>query len=218
MRYFTGTTAECLEAILREGKISTNPPHRVWKEYSQDYVYLILFDESKEEDRDEVFDFAAEQSSFAIHALNHDTRVVLEVEGLDATCIDTDPDATRFGAVRYSKDIPLSSIVAVHTENGKDDKKIKEFIAITHFIRFKQENKLPFNDFECLFDEEDFEENREQVFEEIGIAHLGLIDPFLFIDHDEMLNRYHDLYEEVEYQASFIETNIEYVHKSFSIV
>lgn len=217
MRYFTGTTSECLESILENGAIAIKPPHRVWKDFSEDYVYLIPFDEKHEENRLEAFDFAAEQSSFAIHALNHSTRIVLEIEDLDEAYLDDDPDGVGIGAVRHSMDIPLRSIVAIHTETNGDADRIKEFIAITHFTRLKHDKKFNHVDFDCLFDEEEFEENRDYIFNQIAITHLELIDPFLFIDDDAMQNRYQDLYEEVEYSAIFSMTVVSDYKQSSAI-
>lgn len=217
MRYFTGTTSECLESILENGAISIKPPHRVWKDFSEDYIYLIPFDEGNEENRSEAFDFAAEQSSFAIHALNHSTRIVLEIEDLDEAYLDDDPDGVGIGAIRHSMDIPLNSIVAIHTETNGNTDRIKEFIAITHFTRVKREKKFNHIDFDCLLDEDEFEENRDFVFNQIDITYLDLIDPYLFVDDDAMQDRYQDLYEEVEYSAIFSATTVSDYKQSLAI-
>lgn len=213
MRYFTGTTKENFESILETGFISIKPPHRVWKEFSQDYVYFMPFDETDEDAQIEAFETAAEQASFAIHTLNHTVRVVLEVEGLDDSLLDDDPDGA-YGAVRYAKNIPIANIVAVHTEIDGDVERIKELIFITKFTQMKNQEKLPPLDFEYLLfeDEEmnqDIEEYRVHISEQIGIPHMDLVAPHLFVDDDEMSYRYDELLEKVEREATFDRKDIQ---------
>ena len=206
MRYFTGTTAECLEGILREGYLLTEPPKRVWENYSEEYIYLIPFDEKDEEQMQEALHFAAEQASFAVYEFDHTKRVVLEIEGIDDALLQVDPDGKGIGAVRYPFDISITHIRAIHAEKTIRTKEIWELIAITKYFRLKDEKKIKHIDFECLYFDED--EGKEQLFQAIGVKYLDLVAENLLLDENELMNRHYDLLDEVEHCADFEEEKI----------
>lgn len=187
MKFYTGTTEECLLSMLREGFISINPPKRVWKEYSSSYVYLIPANE------EEAFDYAAEQSSFAIYELSHSKRVILEIEGIEEDFLEKDPDSECINGVRYSKNIPISLITNIYIEENGDLEGIQELVAITHFNQHKTYN---YRWVENLYYFEGL--SSDEIYENIHIKHIDKVEFGSLLYEDEFCARYDDLLSEIE--------------------
>lgn len=197
MHYFTGTTQECLDMIVADGHFSTKPPHRVWETYSEDYIYLIPFDPSDEEKREEAFRFAGEQASFALYELNHTKRVIVEIAGLDRKLLSPDEDASNIGAVKYAQNISVSSIVNIFTDEKHKTDDVLELIALTKYFEANRKNELPYLDFGCFY-EDDNELEIKQFYTKIDIPYLDLVSPCVLEDEGELSNLYMDLMDEVE--------------------
>lgn len=208
--FYTGTTLENLQSILRDECIRTNPPSRVWNEYSAEFVYLIPADEDKEEG--EPFEFCLEQSSFAVAALNGSKRVILEISGIDESKLVEDKDGPD-GSVAFPKDIPLSNIVQVYVEKTNRSEKVKELIAITHFVQ--RQEKITCRDLEDLYHTE---YNEEAVYEAIPILNIHSIPLKYLIDEEELSSRYMDLIEEVDRGIPMETHDLPSVHKLYSSV
>lgn len=178
--YLIGTTLECLNQILEDGRIRVSPPHRVWDNYSEDYVYMIPSeihneDEDEEESWDSLMVFALEQATFALGKLKSTMRVVIEVENIDETKLDEDPDGKGIYAVRYPEDIPSSDIRAVHFVKGEHRSmlKVQQLAALYWFMRDGWTAEKVW----ALREEFDFDEDAtSEIFAQMEIPFIETID------------------------------------------
>jgi hypothetical protein len=193
--YYTGTTIESFRMILKDGMLKVNPPHRVWEEYSNSYIYLIPSDDYKEEG--EPFEFCVEQSSFAVSVLEGTNRVIIEIKGLDETCLEKDSDGP-VDSVKYPLNIPIENIVNVFIETKNQSNQIKKLIAVTNFV---QREKISNIDLEYRFLESDYDE--EAVYGMVNIPNIRLVPIKYLIDEQELSNYYLNLIEEVDRNVPF---------------
>lgn len=191
--YLTGTTLECLLSILEDGFIRTRPPHRVWNDYSEDYVYFVP-SINEHEEPEAMLSFAFEQSDFAIYELGGSKRVVLEVENLNEELFEEDPDAKGIYAVRYPLDVPISCIKNIYLEEQNNSEEIKEFIAITKL--FQPEHEQTLNRIEYFYCDD--EEDLKHVYSQFNIKHVDLIAIDILCDHNSLEERYHDFREDLD--------------------
>lgn len=199
-KFYIGTTLENLISILKGGSISTCPPHRVWEEYSQNYVYLVpyMIDEDHEihEENPEVANemerilsvtYAFEQADFAVYELGHTKRVVMEITGIDESLLSEDKDAQGINAVKYPKDIPVSCISKIMVDANNFSEEINTNIAITKFYQKYQDREFVLDEFasdvfacdeDGSYIEMDYDETVEgykKADEVLGIKHASLI-------------------------------------------
>jgi hypothetical protein len=201
--YLTGTTLECLFSILEDGFIRTRPPHRVWNDYSEDYVYFVpSFNEHEEPES--LLCFAFEQADFAISELGGSKRVVLEVENLNEELFEEDPDAKGIYAVRYPLDVPISCIKNIYLEEQNNSEEIKEFIAITKLIQ--PEHKQTLNQIEYFYCDD--EEDLKHVYSQFNIKHVDLIAIDILCDPNSLEERYHDLREGLDLNIEYEVLNL----------
>ena len=206
MHYLIGTSLENYESMKRDGVIKTNPPHRVWKEYSEDYVYLIPSEPAHLDDidMDEHFRYAAEQASFCLYELGHKKRVVLKIENIDDELLEEDPDATCINAVRYPNDIPFSCITDVYLEDNGNLVEIQEMIAINKVHLYLRNGGSSYVLSELAYlDEEELTEQLSRFEKRSGLKYLHHIQPHYFEDSEAMSDREMELIERVELEPTF---------------
>lgn len=137
MRYYIGTTLENLELIIKGGAIVTRPPHRVWKDYSKDFIYLVPQDfatlKATSPFENKSIRHAFRQADFAVYELNHTRRVVLEISDLDDYYVTEDTDARDIEAVKYPFDISLGYIKKVYIDAVDCSKDVKAYVGLLKF-------------------------------------------------------------------------------------
>lgn len=234
-KFYIGTTIENLFSILKEGYISTCPPHRVWKDYSKDYVYLVPYlvdeDHSVHEEVPEITEhldrilsvtYAFEQADFAIYELGHTKRVVMEVQGIDESLLTQDSDAKMINAVKYPENIPVSKITKIFVDSINLSEEINTFISLIKFLE-KYRDREYFLD-ECHIDylmydsdnntyvelsEQEVAEHYQQIDEQIGIKHINLV-----VQHNDFGSS-EDLQSIYEDLSIFIDN--EFVHYEYTL-
>lgn len=136
MRYYTGTTLENLLSIIKGGYIVTNPPHRVWKDYSQNYIYMIpqKSDTKSVEINGHRINKSVEQAfkmaNYAIQELNHSKRVILELDGLNDSLMTIDTDNRDIDAVKYPLDISVDNIKNIYIDTVDCSYLVKSYIML----------------------------------------------------------------------------------------
>lgn len=136
MRYYTGTTLENLLSIIKGGYIVTRPPHRVWKEYSQNYIYMIP---QKSVDKSVVInghtinksiEQAFKMANYTVQELNQTKRVILELDGLNDSLMEIDTDNRDIDAVKYPLDISVDNIKNIYIDTVDCSYLIKSYITL----------------------------------------------------------------------------------------
>lgn len=195
--YFIGTTSECAKAILSDGLIKRTPPHRVWEDYSEDYVYLVPKDQNDEDDRD-TLGFAFEQAGFAVYELDHSYRAVLVIEGIDESLLTVDSDSKGIGGVKYPLDIPVENIKAVYIDNNTHKDEVKKYICLTKL--FDYQNKSILNSLEDLVWDEDLED--EDFFASVPLKHIDKFERHELSNDGNLEFLYDDFRESLELEIS----------------
>lgn len=201
--YLTGTTLECLTQIIKDGFIATTPPHRVWRDYSEDYVYFVP-SQNEQEDRDVLLSYAFEQADFAVYQLDHTKRVILEIEGINEDLLEDDPDSAGIYAVKYPQNVPISCIKNIYIDQEDNSMDIKEFIAITFLYR--DENRKYINKAYDLYTYGDYDP--QYVWDNIPIKHIDCIQIETLLDEGELENTYHELHESLDYSPEYFEYSL----------
>jgi hypothetical protein len=180
--YYTGTTLECALNIFEKGYFLTEPPDRVWKEHSQEYIYLVHSESSNGEAHKNI----AEQSAYTLYQFSHTKRVIFELENLDSSLMEDDPDAIGIEAVRYPFDIPISNIKSIYVERRDNSRKIRKLMALSSLFG---EEKWRNCDFWNLYEQCDF--SMKYLYQRIGIKDINLIPKKYMLNEDYDLENYY---------------------------
>lgn len=205
-RYFHGTTLENFIKILNKGQIICNRRKKVWKDYSEDAVYLMP-EESEHVDRDELFRLTGEQASFAIYQYEHTKRVIIELE-LEDDLLEDDKDANY--AKKIYSSIDIDKIKHVYIEKDDISHEIKKLIALT--LLFREENY-------CNYKKNlrYYEYPNHSVYYMLGVKHIKKIPIDSMYDEDELNNLYLGLLEEIEQCAEYDKYSIRECIEKFNI-
>lgn len=225
--FFTGTTLECLHQILEDGYISVDPPKRVWDDFSANYVYLVpsevLTEDGEDaESREGLMGYALEQATFALGKLKGSMRVVIEVENIDESILEIDPDGKGIYAVRYPKDILVSNIKAIHLVKGehREMNDVRRLAASYWFTRSDWDSRKV----DDLAIEsgwyEDIEGSESWVFSQIDVPFIETLDIAILVDSHEYFALSENLWEKCIYDAEWMTYSVkkyteEYLPKKY---
>jgi hypothetical protein len=180
--YYTGTTLECAFEIFKEKYLATDPPKRVWKDYSQEYIYMVPSDSND----GKALSVIAHQASVAIYEFKHSKRVILEIENLDDSLMEDDQDASTIESVRYPFDIHISHIKSIYIEKRNNSKIIRRIEALNKLFENLKQNSRSFLEMYQLANY-----SIKEFYSDLNIKDINLINKKYFIEDEYCIYEYY---------------------------
>jgi len=190
--------------MISEGFIKKTPPHRVWPEYSEEYVYLIRAGEDRGMYPEHIRN-AFDQAAYAMYKFEHEHRVVLEIHDLDEQKIGVDRDSECISGCTFNENIPIQKVVNVYFMKNEKTEDIYHLIAIDWLNRNKLFQHFEFATdifmeqyMELINDSSSESDIKELKFRSIGYLkdHVKYLDTFpddFFMGRIDLENYYFDL-------------------------